>query len=46
MVRPSAVAVFRLMMNFNFVLTSTGISLGAVPLRILSTRRAACHPEA
>ena len=39
MVRPSALAVLRLMINSNFVGCSTGRSLGFAPLRILSTYR-------
>ena len=37
MVRPSALAVFRLMANSNFIGRSTGRSAGLAPLRILST---------
>jgi hypothetical protein len=37
MVRPSASAVFRLMISSNFVGCSTGKSAGLAPLRILST---------
>ena len=36
-VRPICFAVFRLMMNSNFVGCSTGKSAGFAPLRILST---------
>ena len=36
-VRPSALAVFMLITNSNFVGCSTGRSAGLVPLRILST---------
>src|SRR5712692_4319537 len=45
-VSPRALAAFRLMTNSIFEFVSTGISAGFVPLRILSTRRAACLPEA
>src|SRR5215475_15910360 len=38
---PSALAVLRLMTDANLVPCSTGISLGLVPLRILSTKAAA-----
>src|SRR5262245_44798661 len=41
-VRPSALAVLRLMISSNFVGCSTGRSAGLVPLRILSTYVAAC----
>ena len=37
-VRPSALAVFRLMISLNLVARSTGRSAGLVPLRILSTK--------
>jgi len=36
-VKPICFAVFKLMMNSNFVGASTGKSAGFVPLRILST---------
>src|SRR5262245_58545505 len=36
-VRPRALAVFRLITNSNFVACSTGRSAGFAPLRILST---------
>ena len=42
-VSPICLAVFRLMMKSNFVGRSTGISPALVPLRILSTTRAACR---
>jgi len=41
MVRPRALAVFRLMTNSNLVGRSTGRSAGLAPLRILSTNDAA-----
>ena len=41
MVRPSALAVLRLMTSSNFVGCSTGRSAGLAPLRILSTYSAA-----
>src|SRR5262249_48649731 len=40
-VRPRALAVFRLITNSNFVGCSTGRSAGLAPLRILSTYQAA-----
>ena len=36
-VRPSALAVFKLIISSNFVGCSTGMSAGFVPLRFLST---------
>jgi hypothetical protein len=45
-VSPRALATFKLMTNSIFAFVSTGICAGFVPLRILSTRRAACRPEA
>ena len=42
-VRPSAFAVFRLMVNSNLVGCCTGKSAGLAPLRILSTYTAACR---
>src|SRR5262249_58214727 len=42
-VRPSALAVLRLMTSSNFVGCSMGRSAGFVPLRILLTYRAACR---
>ena len=39
-VRPSALAVFVLTTNSNFVARSTGMSAGLAPLRILSTKTA------
>ena len=44
-VRPSACAVFRLITSSNLVGCSTGSSAGFVPLRILSTKTAACRNE-
>ena len=41
MVNPSALAVFRLMTNSNFVGCSTGRSAGLAPFKILSTKTAA-----
>ena len=41
MSRPSALAVFRLIINSNFVGCSTGMSPGLVPRKILSTYPAA-----
>src|SRR5262249_36641863 len=44
MLRPSALAVVRLITRSNLVGCSTGISLGFAPRRILSTKSAArCH---
>ena len=45
MVSPRALATFRLMTNSILLFTSTGISAGSAPLRILSTRRAAGRPD-
>jgi hypothetical protein len=45
-VSPRALATFRLMTNSIFEFVSTGSSAGFVPLKILSTRRAACRPVA
>src|SRR5262249_17354785 len=42
-VRPSALAVLRLITNSNLVGCSTGRSAGLAPLRILSTYVAACR---
>src|SRR5262249_47566376 len=42
-VRPSALAVLRLIMKSNLVGCSTGRSAGLAPLRILSTNEAACR---
>ena len=46
MVRPSALAVLRLMTSSNFVGCSTGRSAGFAPLRILSTKTADRRVEA
>src|SRR6266704_75249 len=44
-VRPSALAVLRLMTSSNFVGCSTGRSRGFAPFRILSTKRGAAPEE-
>jgi hypothetical protein len=41
MVKPSALAVFRLITSSNFVGCSTGRSAGLAPFKILSTKAAA-----
>jgi hypothetical protein len=45
-VRPRALAVFKLIARSNFVGCSTGRSAGLTPFRILSTSRAASRPSA
>src|SRR5205814_2049243 len=42
-VRPSALAVLRLITNSNFVGCSTGISDGFAPFRIFATKMPACR---